>query len=212
MLSPLVLAGPACPVISLSLSLFLQAELQCEGGEEMLAPRQVASDHWSTPAPAGQQELDEWKRARIEQTAGMMGQRQVAFYGRSCIPARLLMCLLAHLRIYSPTHVSAYHLLHYLQAEAEKISADVARTAVLSRQRHEEQKVRKATRHPAVASCVPGCNHMEPGCEHVSYLPRCSRPHTSKRSRRPRRPRRPVSCLLGGQFLLLGGQKLTPPI
>jgi hypothetical protein len=58
----------------------------------MLAPRQVASDHWSTPAPAGQQELDEWKRARIEQTAGMMGQRQVAFYGRSCIPARLLTC------------------------------------------------------------------------------------------------------------------------
>ena len=122
------------------------------------------------------------------------------------------MCLLTHLRIYSPTHVSAYHLLHYLQAEAEKISADVARTAVLSRQRHEEQKVRKATRHPAVASCVPGCNHMEPGCKHVSYLPRCSRPHTSKRSRRPRRPRRPVCCLLGGQFLLLGGQKLTPPI
>jgi len=33
-----------------------------------------------------------------------------------------------------------------LQAAAEKISADVARTALLARRRHEQQQVRKATR------------------------------------------------------------------
>ena len=78
-----------------------QAQLQGEGGEEALAPRQVASDHWSTPAPAGQLELEEWKRARVEQTAGMLGQRQVGHRScghRSCTfarsLARLLTCLL----------------------------------------------------------------------------------------------------------------------
>jgi len=84
-----------------------QAELQSEGGEEALAPRVVASDHWSTPAPAGQQELEEWRRARMEETADMLNWRQAA---------------------------------------AEKVSAEVARTALLARQRLEQQQALKAAR------------------------------------------------------------------
>ena len=84
-----------------------QAELQSEGGEEALAPRVVASDHWSTPAPAGQHELEEWRRARMEETADMLNWRQAA---------------------------------------AEKVSAEVARTALLARQRLEQQQALKAAR------------------------------------------------------------------
>ena len=131
-----------------------QAQLQSEGGEEALAPRQVASDHWSTPAPAGQLELEEWKRARVEQTAGMLGQRQVA--AQEILHIRLLTCSLANLLAYPlacllPTyllpHLCIYSLTHVsLQAAAEKVSADVARTAVLARRRLEQEQVREATR------------------------------------------------------------------
>ena len=130
-----------------------QAQLQSEGGEEALAPRQVASDHWSTPAPAGQLELEEWKRARVEQTAGMLGQRQVAAQEilhirlLTCSLANLLACPLACLPTYLLTHLRVYSLTHVsLQAAAEKVSADVARTAVLARRRLEQEQVRKATR------------------------------------------------------------------
>ena len=149
-----------------------QARLQGEGGEVALAPRQVATDHWSTPASASRQVCTHsrrrdcslrsppWLQARgtpIGHTHALFSRNghsaprgsqpllHAAVRSRGCIPWCTRLQELAEWRR-ARTEQTAV-LLGQRQAAAERVSADVARAAVLARRRAPMQPNADADAH-----------------------------------------------------------------